>query len=654
MPADPYRLHVTILSLAVTIGSFAGCSPTRQLQRVDREAYRTIADAQQQALGRQEVLAIEPPSMTFRRQLIENQNLITAGSTSLGSEKLALPTRWPEGLQLPVRQPVEGTDTLELELVDPDGVVSLNLMTALSLAAGNSREYQTRKEDVFRAALSLDLARQEFRTTLRGLIEGSTTADLNTGPGRDQTQWSADGTATGTLTQRLESGASVTTRLGVDVVRLLTPNASGSFGMIADASVAIPLLRGSGRHIAREGLTQAERETVYAIWEFERFKSVFGVRVATAYLGVLQQLDQVRNAEENYRRLVFAAGRARRLAEGGRLPEIQVDQATQDELRARNRWISARESYQRRLDDFKILLGLPTDALIELDRDELDNLAEGIRSRLPGVMRGFDRAPDPDQADDDQPPEPGESRAVRLEDIRLEFPDPADRGPLELEYQRALHIALARRVDLFTREGRVEDAQRRVVVDANALGAELTLLGRANFVERRVEGSDRYVRPDRGLYSAVLTLDLPIERTRERVELRRSLIELERAVRNFQAFEDQIKLEIRDALRRLLEFRESVRIQTLAVAVATRRVESTNLFLQAGRAEIRDLLEAQESLLAAQNGLTAAMISYRTAELELQRDLGVLQIDHRGLWTEYDPVEEDDLIPELSRPENEP
>ena len=65
------------------------------------------------------------------------------------------------------------------------------------------------------------------------------------------------------------------------------------------------------------------------------------------------------------------------------------------------------------------------------------------------------------------------------------------------------------------------------------------------------------------------------------------------------------------------------------------------MFLEAGRAEIRDLLEAQEDLLSAQNALTAAITTYRVAELELQRDMGVLKIDEKGLWEEFSPEEFD-------------
>ena len=55
--------------------------------------------------------------------------------------------------------------------------------------------------------------------------------------------------------------------------------------------------------------------------------------------------------------------------------------------------------------------------------------------------------------------------------------------------------------------------------------------------------------------------------------------------------------------------------------------------------QIRDVLFAQESLLSAQNAMTAALISYRVAELEVQSDMGVIEIGEDGLWQEYIPDE---------------
>ncbi|MES2340445.1 MAG: hydantoinase B/oxoprolinase family protein [Pseudomonadota bacterium] len=174
----------------------------------------------------------------------------------------------------------------------------------------------------------------------------------------------------------------------------------------------------------------------------------------------------------------------------------------------------------------------------------------------------------------------------------------------------------------------------------DALRAELTLGGSAAIGESRglsnSNPGDAAFRSRDGRYAGLLTLNLPLERTAERNVYRQSLLELENAVRNYQGEEDSIKQTIRANLRELLEYRESLVIQSLAVKLANRRVASTDLLLQAGRAEIRDLLEAQGALLSAENSLTAAVVSYRMRELELQSNLGVLSVSVQGEWQEMD------------------
>jgi outer membrane protein TolC len=205
----------------------------------------------------------------------------------------------------------------------------------------------------------------------------------------------------------------------------------------------------------------------------------------------------------------------------------------------------------------------------------------------------------------------------------------------------AIRLALDHRLDLGVAGGRVYDAQRGVTVAANDLGGRIDLTASVAAGERRslltASLPDSLLFRDRERRSALLELDLPLERTSERNAFRESYIALERSVRDFQELEDRIKLDVRTALRNLLEFREGLMIQAKAVRVAQRRVESTDLFLRAGRAEVRDLLDAQEDLLAARNALTAAQVNYRVAELGLQRDMGVLRVDERGLWKEYRP-----------------
>jgi len=223
----------------------------------------------------------------------------------------------------------------------------------------------------------------------------------------------------------------------------------------------------------------------------------------------------------------------------------------------------------------------------------------------------------------------------------------AEDTPLTEQVQReerispdaGIRVAFEQRLDMSIARGRVFDAQRAVTVAANDLRLSANLTGSAQAGGRRGLGTaglgDARLDPGDGVYSAGLAVDVPWSRTAERNAYRDSFIALERALRNVQDLEDQIKSEVRNALRVLVQARESMAIQARSVELAQRRVDSTELFLQAGRAQIRDVLEAQEALVSARDALTSAVVTYRLAELELQRDMGVLEVDEHGLWTEY-------------------
>lgn len=611
-----------VLLIAATMGLTSCKSPGEYRSEADDVAKGIVHQKQIEALGRTEPFTIATPEQTLRQRLLLEQALPVSGPASLGPRALPQIDHWPDDDYLTAEPDVgqlPPPPTIEID-AEP---VQLSLEEALRVAAANSRAYQIQKERVYLAALDLDLERDVFRNTFTGLLEGFVSADLQEG----EDAIGVGGSASGGIVRRFRNGATITSLIAVDLVKLLTLDRSSSLGLSYDASIEIPLLRGAGRWLVAEPLTQAERDAVYAIYEFERFKGTFAVEVASQYLDVLRQLDEVDNAEANYRGLVIAVRRARALAEAGQLSPVQVDQAVQDELRARNRWIAARARYGRELDRFKILLGLPTDALVVLDRRVLEQLAEAVAPVMERIAA--------------QEPPPSEQVPPADAPVKLMEPDPAVGGPLELGEEIALRLALDNRLDLRVAQGEVYDAQRQVAIAANGFLPDLTLLGTASVGSRRGIGSagadDAELRFDRGRYDALLQLDLPFERTVERNLYRLSLIDLERIVRDVQELEDQIKLAIRDGLRRLMESRETLRIQAQAAALAERRVASTNLFLEAGRAEIRDLLEAQEALVSAQNALTSALVSYRVAELELQSDLGVLEVGPSGLWREFDP-----------------
>ena len=218
---------------------------------------------------------------------------------------------------------------------------------------------------------------------------------------------------------------------------------------------------------------------------------------------------------------------------------------------------------------------------------------------------------------------------------------PSEEGVSASEIERKIRLSLVNRLDLRVAQESVYDAQRGVVVAADQLGAELTLFGTAAMGGRRSVGSatsnDARIRLNEAAYSALPTLDLPIERVAERNAYRTSLIYLEAAVRNVQDLEDQIKLDVREALRTVQSTRESLQIQARAVVVAEKRVKGAEMSLEEGRGQMRDVLEAQSALVSAQNALTGAVVDYRLTELELQRDMGLLRVDEQGLWHESNP-----------------
>ena len=96
-----------------------------------------------------------------------------------------------------------------------------------------------------------------------------------------------------------------------------------------------------------------------------------------------------------------------------------------------------------------------------------------------------------------------------------------------------------------------------------------------------------------------LDIDLPLERTAERNAFRAAVIQAARARRQRQAREDGVVLQVRQSYRRLDRARRSYDIQAEGARLADRRVESTNELLEAGRANTRDRLEAEDDRVLA-------------------------------------------------------
>lgn len=542
------RRSATLLLLVC----LCGCrSPEAWRRQADEAAARSIAEAQRAAFGSERPFTIERPSDTLRRRL-----------------------------QIPAATngPAPAATNLVLTLAD-----------CLRVGARNSPAYQDRKELVFRSALALDLERHAFENSYSGLLSGGISTDRSSDPSEDK----ATGSAGVGVTRKLKSGATLSTKMSLDVVKLLTGDRESSLGALADATVTIPLMRGAGREVVTEPLTQAERNLMYALLQFERYKDEFTVGLASDCLSVLLAGQQVRIANDNLKRLEDSLARAQALGQAGRLPATEVDQTQQDLLRARQSVIITRQQAEARVDELKLSLGLPIDADVRIDENET-------------------------------------RRVAALVTARLDASGPAPDDPAEAD---CIASALTRRQDLRVTRGQAEDAERQVRVAANALKAGLDVTLHGSEQDRSYHNSDTAdIRFGHGGYSGLVNVDLPWERTSERNAYRNALLALDKARRDLETTEDQVKKSVREALRTLRETRETYLIQRRAVELADRRVRSTALFLEAGRAQTRDVLEAGDALVSAQNALAASVVAYSRARWALARDTGRMSVDEDGGW----------------------
>ena len=458
------------------------------------------------------------------------------------------------------------------------GVISLS--EAVAMATACNRDYQGQKESLYLTALDLTLARHQFARQWFGTID----AEYAKGPGIiGENSEAVNSDAEIGFNQMLADGGQISTSIALDWARFLTGDPRTSLGSVLSASITQPLLRGAGKEVAQENLTQAERKVLYQIRSFNRFRQTFVVSIISDYYRVLQQRDAVTNAEDNYKRVAESKDRLEMEAQAGRRNRYEVDQAEQNVLANKDNYVRAVERYQQQLDEFKIRLALPTDANVELDQNELRVLeASGV-------------------------------------------------GEPDYTVDVAIETALLSRLDLANRADSVDDAARKIMVAANGLEADLNLVGNAAVPSTGRTDFER-LQFHKGAYSFGFEADLPLDRLAERNIYRESLITLMQQQRDYDNNIDTVKLEVRQAYRQLLESAEQYQIQKNGVELADKRVESTSLLLEAGRLTARDLLDAQTSLLAAQNALTAALIDHTIAKLKFFSDIGVLQVRPDGMW----------------------
>lgn len=214
--------------------------------------------------------------------------------------------------------------------------------------------------------------------------------------------------------------------------------------------------------------------------------------------------------------------------------------------------------------------------------------------------------------------------------------------PFDMPLDEAVETGLTERLDLMNVRARVMDARRRIEIFANEL--EATLDVRVEGDLRTPVGSRPFnFRGDQSSFRVGVGFVAPLDRVLERNDFRAALIEYDRVRRVYIDAEDNVKFDIRQAWRTIDVSRRNFLTARLNVRSAARQLDQTIDAInappdpQGGRRNTNNglnLLNALNSVLNAQNELIGIWIDFEQARLNIYRDMGIMNIDEDGVWTD--------------------
>lgn len=290
----------------------------------------------------------------------------------------------------------------------------IKLEQAVELGLVNAREFQDRREDLYLAALPVTLERFSFAA--QGFFAETAALDF---AGRLTGQNPRNAAAFGSdaaVAKLFPTGALLAVRLANQVVVDLTGERPTTTLSNLSLSLSQPFLRGGGYAVTLEPLTQAERNMVYAMRSYARFRKLFYVAIAAGgdytnnpyslqglsvnlgrgignnltaptvgYLPILLQSATLANQRRNVDALEQYLKLYQAFREGGQQSDLQVGQVETQLLNSRNQLLGQTTAATGggggtsagirglldSLDQFKLQLGLPMTVGLDLDSTPL-------------------------------------------------------------------------------------------------------------------------------------------------------------------------------------------------------------------------------------------------------------------------------------------
>ncbi|MCU0722527.1 MAG: TolC family protein [Planctomycetes bacterium] len=448
------------------------------------------------------------------------------------------------------------------------GKMDLTLERAFALAIEGNRDFLGREEDLRLAALALAAAAYEWEPQLE-----TTVSYLLTDAERGGARGASRGAVGGGITQKLPLGGSLSLRGDTTAFTHHADKTDRSATTGYSLSWNQPLLRGFGPTAAMDGLIQARRELLYALRAFERERQSFAIDTLSRFFDLVRMADQLANSERNVETYRGQHLQAQALFAVDRVPEIDVLRAEREAEQAGNDLEIARDRHAAALDAFKVFLGLDPSTDLTL--------------QAPAWV------------------------------TRARAGSPAGEGPDRFPFALAecARAALANRLDLKTLRDRLEDARRAVALAGNGLLPDLRFSLGARLDHPAVQD-----------YNDQAFEDLRPEHD----ALFRARVAEKRAKRAAELLEEQIRQEVRELWRSANQARTTLRVQAKIRVSAEKRLEIAKFRFQAGEIGNRDVMEATEALLQAENQTIEAVVDRRRSDLQLAQAMGILAVRPDG------------------------
>ena len=426
---DAQRARVLLFLLASVAIAANGCSRTKYRIEADREAYGVISeralDSRSRAIDYS--IEIDPRSRYFDASDPDFPPMPPDDPAShrymhvVDGMKGGKHCR-DDGHRIELENPAWREALADYVDIGKDGAVKLNIDSALKLAYVHSPSHQNQLETLYLSALDVTTERFRLATQFLGGYDASYAHNGSFIPpslgfdpesGRYVVHPSRDGIESNRLTvgrpsaadpaiqarRRFATGGELLAGFANSFVVEFTGANANLSASLANFTFMQPLLRGAGKDVALEQLTFVERTLLANLRAYNQFRQGFYTQVTIGelgvtgpqrggggtrltlfpgqggvggYLGLLQELQQIRNTEDNLSLQLRSLAQLEAHLAAGVIGLVQVDQFRQSIENERANLLQNRNGFERSLDSYKTgTLGLPPDLPVELDESPI-------------------------------------------------------------------------------------------------------------------------------------------------------------------------------------------------------------------------------------------------------------------------------------------